>query len=112
MVCGLACVGVGSGAGLRIADSSSSNDTVSRIASGAAGTVVFIVDGAGPDSGFRVYPWALDVIAGLGARWQQLLMFPLLFLFTTTTSALWLTPRELVLSLGPVPVCIFRRRVR
>eukprot|EP00929_Paragymnodinium_shiwhaense_P023049 TRINITY_DN14523_c0_g1_i3.p1 TRINITY_DN14523_c0_g1~~TRINITY_DN14523_c0_g1_i3.p1 ORF type:complete len:203 (+),score=23.28 TRINITY_DN14523_c0_g1_i3:112-720(+) len=35
---------------------------------------------------------------------------PLALMGTLSTCALWCTNRELVLSLGPVPVCIFRRR--
>ena len=30
---------------------------------------------------------------------------------TASTSALWCTPEGVVLSLGPVPLCIFRRRI-
>merc|ERR1712048_1330357 len=49
-----------------------------------------------------------------GRQWHwwspQLSMFPLVALFTTSSNSLWCTPHELILSLGPVPVCIFRRR--
>eukprot|EP00971_Amphidinium_carterae_P008173 161494-Amphidinium_carterae.2 len=41
----------------------------------------------------------------------QLLTLPILVLGTASTSALWLTGKELVMSLGPVPVCIFRHRI-
>eukprot|EP00927_Polykrikos_kofoidii_P081854 TRINITY_DN7972_c0_g1_i3.p1 TRINITY_DN7972_c0_g1~~TRINITY_DN7972_c0_g1_i3.p1 ORF type:complete len:340 (-),score=45.28 TRINITY_DN7972_c0_g1_i3:67-1086(-) len=39
-----------------------------------------------------------------------LCMTPLVVAMTTGTSVLWCTPTELIVSLGPLPVCIFRRR--
>merc|ERR1712183_532382 len=41
----------------------------------------------------------------------QLYLLPAVLLCTTSTSALWCTPTELAVSLGPVPVCFFRRRI-
>lgn len=41
----------------------------------------------------------------------QLALFPFVLLCTTSTSALWCLPHEVVLSLGPVPICLFRRRI-
>lgn len=38
-------------------------------------------------------------------------MVPLVGLLCTSTSALWCMPNELVISLGPVPACFFRRRI-
>jgi hypothetical protein len=42
---------------------------------------------------------------------MQLYLLPVLLLCTASTSALWCTPTELAVSLGPVPVCFFRRRI-
>eukprot|EP00927_Polykrikos_kofoidii_P030354 TRINITY_DN26123_c0_g1_i1.p1 TRINITY_DN26123_c0_g1~~TRINITY_DN26123_c0_g1_i1.p1 ORF type:complete len:320 (-),score=36.85 TRINITY_DN26123_c0_g1_i1:57-1016(-) len=49
---------------------------------------------------------------GRGYSWwtTQCCMPPLFFALTVATSAVWCTPKELVISLGPIPVCIFRRR--
>jgi len=54
-----------------------------------------------------------SVILWFAARtWApQLSMLPFAMFCTTTTSALWCTAEGLVISLGPVPVCIFRRRI-
>lgn len=41
----------------------------------------------------------------------QLYCVPLVILCTASTSALWCTPQDLVISLGPVPTCFFRRRI-
>lgn len=41
----------------------------------------------------------------------QALIVPLVLLCTTSTSALWCMPGELVISLGPIPVCFLRRRI-
>mmetsp|Transcript_87512 Transcript_87512/g.155218 ORF Transcript_87512/g.155218 Transcript_87512/m.155218 type:complete len:311 (+) Transcript_87512:37-969(+) len=41
----------------------------------------------------------------------QLSMLPFAMFCTTTSSALWCTAEGLVISLGPVPVCVFRRRI-
>jgi len=41
----------------------------------------------------------------------QLYILPAIVLCTASTSALWCTPTELAVSLGPVPVCFFRRRI-
>ncbi|CAE6924222.1 PRMT5 [Symbiodinium natans] len=41
----------------------------------------------------------------------QISMLPFVMLCTASTSALWCTPEGVVLSLGPVPLCIFRRRI-
>lgn len=42
---------------------------------------------------------------------QQAMIVPLVLLCTTTTSALWCMPGELVISMGPIPVCFLRRRI-
>jgi len=42
---------------------------------------------------------------------SQLTIIPVTFACTVSTSALWCMPHELVVSLGPVPVCFFRRRI-
>mmetsp|Transcript_109593 Transcript_109593/g.353744 ORF Transcript_109593/g.353744 Transcript_109593/m.353744 type:complete len:174 (-) Transcript_109593:395-916(-) len=48
----------------------------------------------------------------LAHNWvPQLTIVPFVLLCTTSTSALWCMPNEVVLSLGPVPVCFFRRRI-
>lgn len=39
-------------------------------------------------------------------------LFLFMLICTTSSSALWCTPNELVLSLGPIPVCFFRRRIQ
>ncbi|CAE7729540.1 unnamed protein product, partial [Symbiodinium necroappetens] len=41
----------------------------------------------------------------------QISMLPFIMLCTASTSALWCTPEGVVVSLGPVPICIFRRRI-
>ncbi|CAE7825157.1 unnamed protein product [Symbiodinium sp. CCMP2592] len=41
----------------------------------------------------------------------QISMLPFVMLCTASTSALWCTPEGVVVSLGPVPLCIFRRRI-
>jgi len=41
----------------------------------------------------------------------QLAILPVALLCTASTSALWCMPHEVVVSLGPVPVCFFRRRI-
>eukprot|EP00928_Gymnodinium_smaydae_P054582 TRINITY_DN38328_c0_g1_i1.p1 TRINITY_DN38328_c0_g1~~TRINITY_DN38328_c0_g1_i1.p1 ORF type:complete len:319 (+),score=49.03 TRINITY_DN38328_c0_g1_i1:81-1037(+) len=49
-----------------------------------------------------------------GRRWSwwtpQLTMLLFFAAATTASSAVWCTSEDLVLSLGPIPVCIFRRR--
>jgi len=42
---------------------------------------------------------------------SQLTILPVTFVCTMSTSAMWCMPHELVVSLGPVPVCFFRRRI-
>ncbi|CAE7327325.1 unnamed protein product, partial [Symbiodinium pilosum] len=41
----------------------------------------------------------------------QVSMLPFVMLCTASTSALWCTQEGVVVSLGPVPLCIFRRRI-
>jgi len=41
----------------------------------------------------------------------QLTILPFILLCTTSTSALWCLPHEVVVSLGPIPVCFFKRRI-
>lgn len=52
---------------------------------------------------------ALFAIARLWA--PQASLIPFVLLCTTSTSALWCMSEELVISLGPVPVCFLRRRI-
>lgn len=41
----------------------------------------------------------------------QASMLPVLLLCTASTSALWCTQEEIVVSLGPIPVCLFRKKI-
>lgn len=41
----------------------------------------------------------------------QFYIVPAVILGTITTSALWCTPKELAISLGPVPTCFFRKHI-
>lgn len=58
------------------------------------------------------------VVVACGVLWvatrlwlPQLSVLPFVMLCTLSSSALWCTPTEFVVSLGPVPVCLFRRRI-
>lgn len=42
---------------------------------------------------------------------QQLSIVPFAMLACNSTSALWCMPQELIISLGPIPVCFLRRRI-
>lgn len=59
-----------------------------------------------------------SVVAACGALFvamrlwaPQASLLPFVLLACTSTSALWCLPGELVISLGPVPVCFLRRRI-
>ncbi|CAJ1338959.1 unnamed protein product [Effrenium voratum] len=49
----------------------------------------------------------------LAARFwiPQASMIPFVMLCTASTSALWCTPEGIVVSLGPIPLCLFRKRI-
>lgn len=42
---------------------------------------------------------------------HQVAALPVMMFLVSATSTLWCTPRELVLALGPVPTCLFQRRI-
>lgn len=89
-------------------------------AADAAGTAVVLPGGddrieltSGPHLraaivGVCVVLWLL--LRAFGGQ-LQIYALPAMLLCTMSTSALWCTSNDIVLSLGPVPTCFFRRRI-
>merc|ERR1712216_1050766 len=55
--------------------------------------------------------FVLWLIVRIWGGHSQLYCLPIALLCTASTSALWCTSTEIAVSLGPVPVCFFRKRI-
>lgn len=70
---------------------------------------VELVSGPHMRSVFLVITFMLAILSVIFV--PRSIIISIMFGVTLTTSALWCTPRDVVISLGPVPVCMLRQRI-